>query len=113
MKQALQQIAEGTRRGLSVLGTILLSGFLAWAQSPSPSGSFQTTEFDNAGDTMLKVLFYLGAVILVGGLIFAAFRFFADRPMQGVMGVAAAIVGALILGYSKGWIGTMTGIQLN
>src|SRR5260370_41784441 len=52
---------------------------------------------------------YAGAVICVGGLIFAGIRVMSGRFQDAIPGLFGALFGAGVLGWGAGWIGSLTG----
>jgi hypothetical protein len=49
---------------------------------------------------------YAGAVICLGGLIFAGIRMMTGRFQDAIPGLFGALFGAGVLGWGAGWIGT-------
>ena len=49
---------------------------------------------------------YAGAVICFGGLVFAGIRMLSGRFQDAIPGLFGALVGAGVLGWGAGWIGT-------
>ena len=52
---------------------------------------------------------YAGAVICLGGLIFAGIRMMSGRFQDAIPGLFGALFGAGVLGWGAGWIGCLTG----
>jgi hypothetical protein len=52
---------------------------------------------------------YAGAVICLGGLIFAGIRMMSGRFQDAIPGLFGALFGAGILGWGAGWIDSLTG----
>ncbi len=48
---------------------------------------------------------YAGAVICLGGLIFAGIRMMSGRFQDAIPGLFGALFGAGVLGWGAGWIG--------
>lgn len=72
---------------------------------------------DFSGATTLMSTFrtfamYAGAVICLGGLIFAGIRMMSGRFSEAVPGLFGALFGAGVLGWGAGWIGSLTGQQM-
>jgi hypothetical protein len=72
---------------------------------------------DFSGATTLMTTFkafamYAGAVICLGGLIFAGIRMMSGRFSEAVPGLFGALFGAGVLGWGAGWIGSLTGQQM-
>jgi hypothetical protein len=55
---------------------------------------------------------YAGAVICLGGLIFAGIRMMSGRFQDAIPGLFGALFGAGILGWGAGWIDSLTGQSL-
>ena len=69
---------------------------------------------DFSGATALMGTFktfamYAGAVICLGGLIFAGIRMMSGRFQEAIPGLFGALFGAGVLGWGAGWIGSLTG----
>ena len=69
---------------------------------------------DFSGATTLMATFktfamYAGAVICLGGLIFAGIRMMSGRFQDAIPGLFGALFGAGVLGWGAGWIGSLTG----
>lgn len=69
---------------------------------------------DFSGATTLMQTFktfamYAGAVICLGGLIFAGIRMMSGRFSEAIPGLFGALFGAGVLGWGAGWIGSLTG----
>lgn len=65
---------------------------------------------DFSGATTLMSTFktfamYAGAVICLGGLIFAGIRMMSGRFQDAIPGLFGALFGAGVLGWGAGWIG--------
>jgi hypothetical protein len=72
---------------------------------------------DFSGATTLMGTFrtfamYAGAVICLGGLIFAGIRMMSGRFQDAIPGLFGALFGAGVLGWGAGWIGSLTGQQM-
>jgi hypothetical protein len=52
---------------------------------------------------------YAGAVICLGGLIFAGIRMMSGRFQDAIPGLFGALFGAGVLGWGAGWISSLTG----
>ena len=55
---------------------------------------------------------YAGAVICLGGLIFAGIRMMSGRFQDAIPGLFGALFGAGVLGWGAGWIDSLTGQSL-
>jgi hypothetical protein len=56
-------------------------------------------------DTFKTFAMYAGAVICLGGLIFAGIRMMTGRFQDAIPGLFGALFGAGVLGWGAGWIG--------
>ena len=59
-------------------------------------------------DTFKTFAMYAGAVICLGGLIFAGIRMMTGRFQDAIPGLFGALFGAGVLGWGAGWIGDGT-----
>jgi hypothetical protein len=69
---------------------------------------------DFSGATSLMNTFktfamYAGAVMCLGGLIFAGIRLMGGRFQEAIPGLFGALFGAGVLGWGAGWISSLTG----
>ncbi len=69
---------------------------------------------DFSGATTLMTTFqtfamYAGAIICLGGLIFAGIRMMSGRFQDAIPGLFGALFGAGVLGWGAGWISSLTG----
>jgi molybdopterin-guanine dinucleotide biosynthesis protein len=92
---------------LHVMGPTLLA--LTFAGVGSGVAHAQGT-MDFSGATTLMQTFktfaiYAGAVICLGGLIFAGIRMMSGRFQDAIPGLFGALFGAGVLGWGAGWIG--------
>lgn len=98
------------RHGFRIAGPTLASlGFVAVAHAQGT--------MDFSGATTLMTTFktfamYAGAVICLGGLIFAGIRMMSGRFQDAIPGLFGALFGAGVLGWGAGWIGSLTGQQM-
>lgn len=60
-------------------------------------------------DTFKTFAIYAGAVICLGGLIFAGIRMMGGRFQDAIPGLFGALFGAGVLGWGAGWISSLTG----
>ena len=101
-------------RAAHIMGPTL--GALAFAGVSSGIARAQGT-MDFSGATTLMATFktfamYAGAVICLGGLIFAGIRMMSGRFQDAIPGLFGALFGAGVLGWGAGWIGSLTGQQM-
>jgi hypothetical protein len=116
------QITESTRRWpgllfkklsrlLHVMAPTLLA--LAFASAGSGVAHAQGTMDFSGAQTLMGTFktfaMYAGAVICLGGLIFAGIRMMSGRFQDAIPGLFGALFGAGVLGWGAGWIGSLTG----
>ena len=102
---------QSLREALHVMGPTLVA--LAFAGVSSGVAHAQGT-MDFSGAATLMATFktfamYAGAVICLGGLIFAGIRMMSGRFQDAIPGLFGALFGAGVLGWGAGWIGSLTG----
>ena len=102
---------QSLRHALHVIGPTLTA--LVFAVIASGVAHAQGT-MDFSGATTLMSTFktfamYAGAVICLGGLIFAGIRMMSGRFQDAIPGLFGALFGAGVLGWGAGWIGSLTG----
>ncbi len=98
-----QSLAHAVRVLAPTLFALAISG-IAHAQGT----------MDFSGATTLMTTFqtfamYAGAVICLGGLIFAGIRMMSGRFQDAIAGLFGALFGAVVLGWGAGWISSLTG----
>ena len=89
------------------LSAMVLMGFcsgIAHAQGTMDFSGAQTLM-----ETFRTFAMYAGAVICLGGLIFAGIRMMTGRFQDAIPGLFGALFGAGVLGWGAGWIGSLTG----
>jgi hypothetical protein len=94
-----------------VMGPTLLT--LAFAGVGSGVAHAQGTMDFSGAQTLMGTFktfaMYAGAVICLGGLIFAGIRMMSGRFADAIPGLFGALFGAGVLGWGAGWIGSLTG----
>jgi len=60
-------------------------------------------------NTFKTFAMYAGAVICLGGLIFAGIKMMSGDFARAVPGLFGALFGAGVLGWGAGWISSLTG----
>lgn len=94
-----------------VMGPTLLA--LAFAGVGSGVAHAQGTMDFSGAQTLMGTFktfaMYAGAVICLGGLIFAGIRMMSGRFADAIPGLFGALFGAGVLGWGAGWIGSLTG----
>jgi len=84
--------------------TLMLLPVVAHAQGTMDFSGAQTLM-----GTFKTFAMYAGAVICLGGLIFAGIRMMSGRFQDAIPGLFGALFGAGVLGWGAGWIGSLTG----
>lgn len=94
-----------------VMGPTLLA--LVFAGVGSGVAHAQGTMDFSGAQTLMSTFktfaMYAGAVICLGGLIFAGIRMMSGRFQDAIPGLFGALFGAGVLGWGAGWIGSLTG----
>ena len=90
-----------------VVFTLMLLPVVAHAQGTMDFSGAQTLM-----GTFKTFAMYAGAVICLGGLIFAGIRMMSGRFQDAIPGLFGALFGAGVLGWGAGWIGSLTGQQM-
>ena len=101
--KALYPILPGLRRLVPMVVPIVLTT-VAHAQGTMDFSGAQTLM-----GTFKTFAMYAGAVICLGGLIFAGIRMMSGRFQDAIPGLFGALFGAGVLGWGAGWIGSLTG----
>ena len=100
-----------SRHGLARAARVIAPTICALA---SAGAAHAQGTMDFSGATTLMGTFktfamYAGAVICLGGLIFAGIRMMSGRFQDAIPGLFGALFGAGVLGWGAGWIGSLTG----
>lgn len=82
---------------LTISGVAQAQGTMDFSGAQTLMGTFKTFAM------------YAGAVICLGGLIFAGIRMMTGRFQDAIPGLFGALFGAGVLGWGAGWIGSLTG----
>lgn len=101
--RSARRAARHVRMALPVLLPLILST-VAHAQGTMDFSGAQTLM-----GTFKTFAMYAGAVICLGGLIFAGIRMMSGRFQDAIPGLFGALFGAGVLGWGAGWIGSLTG----
>ena len=105
---------ESLLHAAHVMGPTLTALMFAGASS-AVAHAQGTMDFSGATtlmDTFKTFAMYAGAVICLGGLIFAGIRMMTGRFQDAIPGLFGALFGAGVLGWGAGWIGSLTGQQM-
>ena len=85
---------------------------VAFATAAQAQGTMDFSGATTLMDTFKTFAMYAGAVICLGGLIFAGIRMMTGRFQDAIPGLFGALFGAGVLGWGAGWIGSLTGQQM-
>lgn len=102
-QQIKQQTALAARTALPMVLAFTVSS-VAHAQ-----GSIDMSGATNVMNSFKTFAMYAGAIICLGGLIFAGIRMMSGRFQDAVPGLFGALFGAGVLGWGAGWISSLTG----
>jgi hypothetical protein len=84
-------------------------GALTFANVAHAQGTMDFSGAQTLMGTFKTFAMYAGAVICLGGLIFAGIRMMSGRFQDAIPGLFGALFGAGVLGWGAGWIGSLTG----
>jgi hypothetical protein len=82
---------------------------IALATAAHAQGTMDFSGAQTLMGTFKTFAMYAGAVICLGGLIFAGIRMMSGRFQDAIPGLFGALFGAGVLGWGAGWIGSLTG----
>jgi hypothetical protein len=82
---------------------------LSLATAAHAQGTMDFSGAQTLMGTFKTFAMYAGAVICLGGLIFAGIRMMSGRFQDAIPGLFGALFGAGVLGWGAGWIGSLTG----
>ena len=82
---------------------------LAVSSAAHAQGTMDFSGAQTLMGTFKTFAMYAGAVICLGGLIFAGIRMMSGRFQDAIPGLFGALFGAGVLGWGAGWIGSLTG----
>ena len=94
-------------RGLRIIAPTLVA--LSSASAAHAQGTMDFSGAQTLMGTFKTFAMYAGAVICLGGLIFAGIRMMSGRFQDAIPGLFGALFGAGVLGWGAGWIGSLTG----
>lgn len=89
------------------LGPTLIA--LSLATAAHAQGTMDFSGAQTLMGTFKTFAMYAGAVICLGGLIFAGIRMMSGRFQDAIPGLFGALFGAGVLGWGAGWISSLTG----
>ena len=108
-KTFTRQSAASYARGLAPAVALLFFTSTAHAQGAGGGGSIDFTQATTVFSTIKTFVVGIGALFVVMGLVFAAVRMMGGRMAEGAMGIAAALIGGLVIGLGPGWINQLSG----
>src|ERR1700742_633823 len=82
---------------------------LTFATAAHAQGTMDFSGAQTLMGTFKTFAMYAGAVICLGGLIFAGIRMMSGRFQDAIPGLFGALFGAGVLGWGAGWISSLTG----
>jgi hypothetical protein len=94
------RVMAPTLLALSFAGVAHAQGTMDFSGAQTLMGTFKTFAM------------YAGAVICLGGLIFAGIRMMSGRFQDAIPGLFGALFGAGVLGWGAGWIGQCRAVRL-
>ena len=102
---------QSLRQALHVMGPTLTALLFAGVGSgvAHAQGTMDFSGAQTLMSTFKTFAMYAGAVICLGGLIFAGIRMMSGRFQDAIPGLFGALFGAGVLGWGAGWIGSLTG----
>ena len=93
-----------------VMGPAIIA--LSFASLAHAQGTMDFSGAQTLMGTFKTFAMYAGAVICLGGLIFAGIRMMSGRFQDAIPGLFGALFGAGVLGWGAGWIDSLTGQSL-
>jgi hypothetical protein len=100
---------EQVIRGIRTLVPTLVA--LTFTSVAHAQGTMDFSGAQTLMGTFKTFAMYAGAVICLGGLIFAGIRMMSGRFQDAIPGLFGALFGAGVLGCGAGWIGTHSAEQ--
>ena len=100
-----------SKRNLMTAARAVAPCLLAVAASTAAhaQGSIDMSGATNVMNTFKTFAMYAGAVICLGGLIFAGIKMMSGRFQEAIPALFGALFGAGVLGWGAGWISSLTG----
>lgn len=111
-RRLLRHVAAVTGKARLMRASRALAPALVALTLSSVAHAQGTMDFSGAQTlmgTFKTFAMYAGAVICLGGLIFAGIRMMSGRFQDAIPGLFGALFGAGVLGWGAGWIGSLTG----
>lgn len=107
LRRAFHTHKQHVFRAVRVMAPSLLA--LSFAGVAHAQGTMDFSGAQTLMGTFKTFAMYAGAVICLGGLIFAGIRMMSGRFQDAIPGLFGALFGAGVLGWGAGWIGSLTG----
>ena len=105
-KRRVQFISRKLLRAAHVMGpTLVALSLTTVANIAHAQGTMDFSGAQTLMTTFKTFAMYAGAVICLGGLIFAGIRMMSGRFQDAIPGLFGALFGAGVLGWGAGWIG--------
>ena len=109
-RRRVQLISRKLLHAAHVMGPTLVAFSIAGVASVAHAqGTMDFSGAQTLMSTFKTFAMYAGAVICLGGLIFAGIRMMSGRFQDAIPGLFGALFGAGVLGWGAGWIGSLTG----
>ena len=105
LRHNLKQLSRKLTQALRVMMPSLF--VLAFASVAHAQGTMDFSGAQTLMGTFKTFAMYAGAVICLGGLIFAGIRMMSGRFQDAIPGLFGALFGAGVLGWGAGWIGAL------
>jgi hypothetical protein len=103
-RQQIKHQAGLVARSAAPIALMLAASGIAHAQ-----GSIDMSGATTVMNTFKTFAMYAGAVICLGGLIFAGVKMMSGDFARAIPGLFGALFGAGVLGWGAGWISSLTG----
>jgi len=107
-KQLAQTLTQSNLMRLARAITPMLFA-LVFTSTAHAQGTMDFSGAQTLMGTFKTFAMYAGAVICLGGLIFAGIRMMSGRFADAIPGLFGALFGAGVLGWGAGWISSLTG----
>jgi hypothetical protein len=110
-RRAIPLAKQSFRHAFHLMGPTLAALLFAGVGSgiAHAQGTMDFSGAQTLMTTFKTFAMYAGAVICLGGLIFAGIRMMSGRFQDAIPGLFGALFGAGVLGWGAGWIGSLTG----
>jgi hypothetical protein len=102
IRRAFHSAQQQLSHLIRMMAPVLLA--LSFASVAHAQGTMDFSGAQTLMGTFKTVAMYAGAVICLGGLIFAGIRMMSGRFQDAIPGLFGALFGAGVLGWGAGWI---------